>query len=477
MPRHLVWIVGLALLPIVACVKPNPRVCGDDLSCPDPSLPFCDLDGAIDGTMGTCIAVACSAGEFAVCRGENQAIGCDSTGMNYELSTCEHACGTMGCNKCEPNTQRCNGATLESCDSDGQIRTETCAASCVDGPLAHCAFLVPRYLPEICAIAATTDLVISSDTTLDSKLPANCNGGIVPQNAGEPGICVVRYRSIEVQAGKRLLFAKTDSVNTETNVVALVADESLRIDGIVDVSATGQLNGAGGGYALSGGSNFPTVGGGGAGFITPGAPGGTTSTDGGTSNGGVASTSPSILNSLVGGPHSGSAGGGGGLTLIACRGSVSISGAITAGGGGGNGGIHSFLGDSGGGGGGAGGVVTLQGISVQVTGGLFANGGGGGNGKPVPNTATGGGGQDGLTSATPAHGGGTAFNGEGSGGDGGYTFAPKQGLKSTLAGATPGGGGGSVGYLQAFTPAGTLPTLTPSSVSPAFSPSGTLQTR
>jgi hypothetical protein len=44
-----------------------------------------------------------------------------------------------------------------------------------------------------------------------------------------------------------------------------------------------------------------------------------------------------------------------------------------------------------------------------------------------------------------------------------------------MAGA--GGGGGSVGFLQIYTPTGTTPTVTPSHVSPAFQPNGIAETR
>jgi hypothetical protein len=54
---------------------------------------------------------------------------------------------------------------------------------------------------------------------------------------------------------------------------------------------------------------------------------------------------------------------------------------------------------------------------------------------------------------------------------------PGSGKHPTASGDTPGGGGGSVGFFQSYTPAGVTPTLTPSHASPAFQPNATIPTR
>ncbi|HEV7555027.1 MAG TPA: hypothetical protein VGO00_06230, partial [Kofleriaceae bacterium] len=56
-----------AFVLIGACTKPNPKNCGDG-SCTDPAFPFCDVDGSVGGEPNTCIAVTCSADQFAACR-------------------------------------------------------------------------------------------------------------------------------------------------------------------------------------------------------------------------------------------------------------------------------------------------------------------------------------------------------------------------------------------------------------------------
>lgn len=126
-------------------------------------------------------------------------------------------------------------------------------------------------------------------------------------------------------------------------------------------------------------------------------------------------------------------------------------------------------------GGGAGGNIVIQGRTVSVTGQVFSNGGGGGGGWL--NTAPGAPGEDGsLSDVTPARGG--SIVGLGIGGQGGYTAQPPtNGTHPTVGSSAPGAGGGSVGFLQIYTPMGTTPTVTPSHVSPAFQPNGVVETR
>src|SRR5690242_14638562 len=83
---------------LAACAKPNPAAhCTDSGTCTDPSFPFCDVDGVIGGEPGTCIAVSCTAGQFAMCDGNN-AIVCNANGNNYDTKQCEGICDPMnGC--------------------------------------------------------------------------------------------------------------------------------------------------------------------------------------------------------------------------------------------------------------------------------------------------------------------------------------------------------------------------------------------
>lgn len=319
-------------------------------------------------------------------------------------------------------------------------------------------------------------MIISSSATFDTSLDAGCTGGVIVQTGG-PDICILRHETISIEAGVSL-------VVTGPRAIALVADRTVSIAGFLDVSAEGEKNGPGGGTLRSGGSGVSPNGFGGAGFKTQGGSGGTSTLDGGAGNAGQP-IDPASLAVLVGGPQivpeidpNGSLGpGGGAAVLVSCLGTVDVNGEIHAGGGRGAGGGFIVFANLGGSGGGAGGNVVFQGADVVITGHLFANGGSGGAGKPS-GSGTGAPGYEGERSLVAITGGiGTA--GGGSGGAGGSgTSLPGHGKLTTMAPmSTAGGGGGSVGFFQSYTPAGVTPTLTPSAASPAPQPNGTIPTR
>lgn len=212
--------------------------------------------------------------------------------------------------------------------------------------------------------------------------------------------------------------------------------------------------------------------------------------DGGAANGGAATMNPALLASFVGGastPRFGETpdnptfvdpsfgGGGGALMLISCHGTVSADGTLNAGGGGGAGAYINLL-PIFAGGGGAGGNIVIQGRHVSFAGQAFANGGGGGEGWTT--SSPGAPGTDGLKSDTGPAAGGQLLTGAGHGGNGGWIGgAPTGGQHPTVSVSGPGAGGGSVGFLQIYTPANETPTITPSHVSPAFQPNGVVETR
>lgn len=167
--------------------------------------------------------------------------------------------------------------------------------------------------------------------------------------------------------------------------------------------------------------------------------------------------------------------------LISCRGAITVSGTIDAGGGGGQGGFALLGGRFPALGGGAGGYVLLQAKAIEITGRLFANGGGGGAGLGTDINAPVVNGADGLRSATMAAPGSAGTNGAGFGGKGGVaTTSPTKGGKSTATpaeDASPGGGGGSVGFLQVYTPTGIQPMISTATASPALDQYDTLKSR
>lgn len=462
-------LCGLLFVCALSCTKTNPDATCPDGTCSDPAHPYCDFDGAISGTAGVCISVSCTPGAVKECSGSDQALTCTANGSDYELDDC-----TLGC---------------------------------AIGPSPHCMLLQPKYVPNICATPATDAQLAfgsgSGSSFFDPNVDANCNGGILPQ-AGTGELCVVHYGTISIGSDAALTIlgcagSDCDAVGS-ARAIALVADDALSVDGEIDVNGHMGVNGPGGGAIMSGGvkqfndgSNDASSGGGGAGGATAGAPGGDgttngTGTTGGGAPGGDAMSSPSALDVLVGGASSyrevgvvggdtNFGGGGGALTLISCRGTVSVSGTIDAGGGGGAGG-WAFIGiPVPGWGGGAGGTVVIQAARVVITGSLFANGGAGGGGGQSNETALlDDGGQDGsLSDSMPAY--GTSAYGAGAGGNGGFIGGlPTPGSAPTGSGAA-GGGGGSVGFLQVYTTVDGTPTITPVQVSPAFQPNGTVETQ
>jgi len=467
--RRVLWL----LLVLGACEADNPRNCEDGV-CSDPAFPVCDSDGAIGGNPHTCVPAACEAGRIIGCQGSGL-YWCNADGTAYETIACAGGCDATlkRCNDCVPDTANCSGNLLERCGSSGTVEhSETCKLACSTTGVAHCEHLVPRYAPDICdADATTADYTLTSSGTVDTSLDNNCNGGVISQTGG-PALCVLHYGTVSIPMGKTLKV-------TGTRSFALVADHDLMVAGVIDVSADRGTNGPGGGATLSGASFYLTTAGGGAGFHTAGGNGGNATTDGGGGMGGMAMQNPSALVALTGGPQSGATsggikggGGGGSLALVSCRGTVTVTGVLDAGGGGGQGGALS----TGGRGGGGGGYIVIQGAGVGITGEIYANGGGGGAGQSP--AIAGVDGEDGSRSATVAAAGGASVSGSGQGGAGGLGLAPGGiGLRPTMANATAGGGGGSVGFLQTYTPQGVTPTLMPSSVSPPLEPNGTVPTR
>ena len=455
--KNIAACIGLMLA--VGCESTEPAsctvVCSTDAECPE---------GQTCGELGRCTAgraCPCTAGEVLGCADATSVRVCNAAGNGLEMQSC----GAVGCNfaanrcnECTPNVASCTDAnTVQVCGDDGAIANEeTCAMGCATSPAAHCRYVSPAYMPDVCdELAPDDDLVISALTTIDTSADASCSA-IVAQTSGPP-ICVVRHRRIDIQAAGVLRAIGT-------RPLALVADDELLVTGKIDVGARAAENGAGGGTSASGALAYFTAAstmgtaGGGAGFRHVGGFGG-----GGETGGGILDPSPTTTG-FIGGPKNGG-GGGGALALIACRGTVTMPGTIQAGGGGGPAGTTRTgpLGNvqvRGGSGGGAGGFVIIEGAQVSVTGGIFANGGGGGAGCGTSGSiACGGPGQDGyaaLTAAAPGH----APNGNFcDGGAGGTVSAPVSGNCSSDIG-TCGGGGGAAGRIRVYAPAGVTATTT-----------------
>lgn len=411
------------------------------------NAPFCDIDGAVAGAPGTCIAVDCEPLSFHSCRAEATALECNSAGDSYVESHCDFGCDMqLGCK-------------LETCDP---------------GSLDCLPTLIPHFVPNACdSLSLLPDLVVDATIDIDTSNASTCTGGILQQANGLE-VCVVHAPSIHIVADAILKVRGT-------RALALLADLDVLVDGVLDASADTSVAGPGGAHFMSGANT------GGAGFATAGGSGSS-----GEAVVGAARIDPATTDEMVAGSfatnvntrdYSSNGRGGGGVLIVGCRGTVSVQGRIDAGGGGGKGGTHTGTGHYGGAGG-SGGYVVLQGMTVSVSGAIFANGGGGGAGAapylaPVPPPAQSG--QDGALSSTLTHTEGVGEGGDGSGGVGGQGLAlpPSQGLgaDASCSACRGGGGGGSAGMIQIFTPTNALPVTANATVSPAFQPHRSVQTK
>lgn len=129
--RNRFALMGLVM---IGCTSPNPRSCKDGL-CSDQSFPFCDIDGSLQGTPQTCIAVACTVGEAAGCRGDT-ALVCNGAGNDYDLVSCPRGCDAqVGCLECTANDQ-CStsrgicgvNGTCRQCAADDECESRVCDA-------------------------------------------------------------------------------------------------------------------------------------------------------------------------------------------------------------------------------------------------------------------------------------------------------------------------------------------------------------
>jgi hypothetical protein len=289
-----------------------------------------------------------------------------------------------------------------------------------------------------------------------------------PQGGMFPVLGIFAFGSLTVESGATIRTAGAQAL-------VLLSAGPVRIDGTIDLSASGRSAGSGGGaggearlpgFGQGGGAAgrmggiamVEQSGGGGGGHADVGGNGGDDfGTTGGT--GGAAIPDPD------GEPLSGGGGGGGGAQ----------SGTGGPGGGGGGAlqitsdvsitiGATAFLrvngaggsaGDQGGGGGGAGGTIFLEAPSITTRGTLVANGGGGagGDASAVLDADDGEDGRDDTMAAAGGMGVDVGIGGRGGNGGAGGSIAGESAPDSMGAG---GGGGGASGRLRFVTLGSTL---------------------
>ncbi len=464
------WLLGTMVVVVAGCTAHNPASCSDG-SCTDPSLPFCDVDGSLGGQPQTCIAVSCTAGTFAACRGD-VAITCNQAGDNYDEIKCDLGCDAAsgGCRACMPSTTECANGAVSTCDAAGNVTAQTaCPLGCFESEprcrdidpsngLATYLDMVPNPADLDLSMGGTilTDTGVITDST---SQPVAAMTFLVPGVAGAPAIRVIVARNVTLG---NVTIAGSAAISP--NPLAIVATGDIMIPGVVSVVAGNLTSGAciggsgstgttgtgadgpevhaagGGANATAGGTGGTVLDDGGQGLQTPPAAGGTPT--------GTSAIVPLQGGCASGGSHDLTAGTsstfgalGGGALQLSSRTTVSVTGSIDA-----SGNME----------GGAGGGVLIEAPAVTIgpQGSLLARGGAGAGCSPP--TAVCGSQGAGATNDQPAGDGGTV------------EFNP--------TGIVAGGGGGGLGRVRVNTPDMTFSTSS-SSVEIGQLSTGVLSTR
>lgn len=305
---------------------------------------------------------------------------------------------------CVPDTRQCSGSVLTSCDASGNATTQTCGFGCASSR-DRCLDLQPSNALASYLDRSSTEPVVTlvGDATIDTST------GVVRDSAG-----IVTTLTDVVGGGPAdVLVWPVGGLTvgnvavTGTRALAIVANGSVVVNGILSVSAVLHVPGPGAittdspcAGALGPADVTAGTGGGGGGFGTAGGRGGSVAALNGGAGGspsGDATLSP--LRGGCRGGHAGSVrpkmyrqpGGGGGALQISTRAAIVLQpgAAITANGGGAKGLVAMSGGCinipeqtyycATGAGGGAGGGILLEAadVSVPVTAALTANGGAG----------------------------------------------------------------------------------------------------
>lgn len=133
------------------CTSANSAVCDANRYCPDPSRPFCDLDGAVNGTPNSCIAIPeCTAGQVLACSKDPTgfAIVCNANADNLDTDNCANGCDpSLGCKPCVDGATRCadDGSAILVCDATGHEDIQhSCPNGCTNDTCNACANGVKR---------------------------------------------------------------------------------------------------------------------------------------------------------------------------------------------------------------------------------------------------------------------------------------------------------------------------------------------
>lgn len=478
-------IAGVLWL-VASCTKPNPaRQCMNGI-CTSPDYPFCDLTGFVTGEPGICVAVSCTPGELAECRGAVE-VRCNSSGANYDVIQCQLGCDptSEGCRSCLPNETTCTNGTVASCDANGAVIAKVpCPLGCFeDEP--RCRDIAPSngFASYLDMVDDPPDLDLSSGGTITTSsgqissaasTPIDVPSFLIPAPAD--GAEVRLFIAKRVRLGDVTVTADTPNWGRGP-ALAIVATDEITVEGTLDLTDVDRPSPGGVAFAscigkwgiYEPGSQTIISGSGGGGHATTGAAGGNVGeTKLGGASGGASGTD--TLVPLRGGCSSGEVVTGGGAVQLSSRTRVLVSGTINA-----NGGMGIPFQDVVAGGG-AGGGILLEAPTVElgITAKLLANGGAG--------ASIHGSGTMSLTLA-PATGGvcNAASQYCGNGGNGAAVGIPATNGGSTSYSSLPptigsGGGGGGLGRIRVNTRDGTY-TKASSAIEAGSITTGTIATR
>lgn len=290
------WMLLGGVLLAAGCTKANPAARCSTGTCIDPAYPFCDVDGALSGSAGSCISVSCTPGDFQACRGD-VALTCSSTGNNYDELQCQKGCTpeAKGCRLCDAGTTVCANGEVQTCDANGAVSSsEACPLGCFNSE-PRCRQLDPSnglgtYV-DMVPTPPDVDINVSSTINtgtgaINSGSPINVPSFFIPGGAGAPGVRVFVVHNFHLASGTYLTAQDSTSPDggfTGT-ALAIVATGTVTIDGEIDIAGPGSHADAactgGDGQNTDDGTREQTAASGGGGFATPGGRGGNLSAPG-----------------------------------------------------------------------------------------------------------------------------------------------------------------------------------------------------
>lgn len=284
------------VLVAVACTKQNPAARCSTGTCIDPAYPFCDVDGALSGSAGSCISVSCTPGDFKACRGD-VALTCNAMGDNYDELQCQMGCTpeAKGCKLCQAGQTVCANGEVQMCDANGAVSSsESCPLGCFDSE-PRCRELDPSngLGTYVDMVSNPPDVDLTASATVDTgtgafmpAAPVTVPNFFIPPTTGAPGVRVFVVHNFHIASDVYLSAGDSTSPDGGFTGIALaiVATGTIAIDGEIDIAGPGSHADAactgGDGQNTDNGTREQTAASGGGGFATAGAKGGSLSAPG-----------------------------------------------------------------------------------------------------------------------------------------------------------------------------------------------------